>query len=146
MPNPLMRANVRKLNLPGRPSATVAVDDSEVRVPSHLPKSMSDEYVATVRLVRALGPISPATLQNVEAYCEWLEKFRQASKQVRREGVVIETRLGNYTKHPAVDTMRVAQGCILQLQTALGLDTDEAASIQGASNVPVNDTEDNPWK
>lgn len=129
----------------GRRAELKAGDSSDVslpRLPPHLPKSMSAEWVAVTEDLKRRGLLHASMFSILASYFTAVWTVEECRKALRK-GILVKTKNGEPKAHPAAGMLAKHQDIIARLGAELGL-TPAARSRKGLQGPEAHTDEDAP--
>lgn len=127
---------------PGRKSAAdirvVKLTGARVEAPDHLTDEQRSEWVGIVDSLPA-DYFRPGDVSLLAAYCVASAFYKEAAKQLQRDGIVLEMDNGRKYAHPAKDILTSQASAMAQMATKLRLApssryTEKSAQTKTASS------------
>lgn len=135
MPNPRKPTALKVLEgtyQPCRAPKNEPKPKTEAVAPKWLSAEARQEWKRLSPELERLGLLTGADRATFSAYCEAWAQFREACKEIQRDGQVIESRNGHKMPHPAVSIRHSAIDKILKLSAGFGLTPADRTRIEAA--------------
>lgn len=90
------------------------------RMPAWLSDAARAEWRRIVPGLAKLGLATIADREALAAYCEACSRLKEATKQIKKYGLIVDGATGGLVKNPAVDVANTATSAIIRLAAEFG--------------------------
>ena len=120
---------------PGKRALNKAEPSYGKLVDADAPTWLSDEaqlmWVSIVPLLCSQRVLEPTDLHNVEAFCSASGRWRDAEREVAKNGITVTGPMGGLVKNPAVTVINEALRQMATFGSLLGLDPSSRSRVMG---------------